>query len=437
MFKLRPALVIAVSFLAVIAAGAVLLWLPISSSKGTFTNFIDAYFTSNSATCVTGLMTLDVASHFSLFGEFVILLLIQIGGLGYMTFSTFLVLLFRKKMFITEKLTIQQALNVYSSKDVLSIIKKIFGIVFIVEGLGALILFLRWVPEHGTLRAAWYALFHSVSSFCNAGITLTTNFSSLTMYETDIVINLTITSLIILGGLGFLVLADIIQNKRFSLHSKIVIGTTVFLLAAGTILLLGIEYANSQTLGPLADWQKIMAAYFQSVSCRTAGFDTFALDHLHDASVFVMLILMFIGASPGGTGGGIKTTTFTLICATIWATLHNQRNTALFERKIPAETVRRAFVIFFLSIAVIAAGIFLLNQIESFPLRALSFEVFSAYSTVGLSMGITPYLSDIGKMIILVVMFIGRIGALSLLLALATGEGKHHINYPKEGISIG
>ncbi|MFA5098360.1 MAG: TrkH family potassium uptake protein [Candidatus Margulisiibacteriota bacterium] len=437
MFKLRPALVIALSFLAVIAAGAVVLCLPISSSSGTFTNFLDAYFTANSATCVTGLVTLDTGTHFSFFGQLVILLLIQIGGLGYMTFSTYMVLLFRRKMFITEKLTVQQALNVYSSRDVLGVLKKIFGIVFAIEGLGAAVLFLRWLPELGLFKAVWYGIFHSVSAFCNAGFALTSGFSSLSAYKTDVVINLTVTTLVIIGGLGFLVLADIIQRRKFSLHSKLVIGTTFFLLAVGTALLFGIEYFNSRTIGGMGLWNKLLVSYFNSVTARTAGFNTLPMGNLFDSSILVILSLMFIGASPGGTGGGIKTSTFTLICSTIWATLRNQKNTILFERKIPAETVRRAFVIFFLSVSAIALGIFLLNGTESFSLTAMTFEVFSAFGTVGLSMGITPFLSNLGKIIIIVVMFIGRLGALSLLLALATREGKHHISYPKEGISIG
>ena len=268
MFKLRPALVIAVSFLAVIAAGAVVLCLPVSSSNGTFTNFLDAYFTANSATCVTGLVTLDTGTHFSFFGQLVILLLIQIGGLGHMTFSTYMVLLFRRKMFITEKLTVQQALNVYSSRDVLGVLKKIFRIVFVIEGLGAAVLFLRWLPELGLFKAAWYGIFHSVSAFCNAGFALPPGFANLSAYKTDIVVNLTVTSLIILGGLGFLVLADIIQRRKFSLHSKIVIGTTFFLLTTGTALLFGIEYFNSQTIGGMGLWNKLLISYFNSVTAR-------------------------------------------------------------------------------------------------------------------------------------------------------------------------
>ncbi|MCX5749557.1 MAG: TrkH family potassium uptake protein [Candidatus Saganbacteria bacterium] len=437
MFKIRPSIVIAVSFFIVILAGALLLQLPISSSNGTFTKFLDSYFTANSATCVTGLVCLDTGVHFSFFGQFIILLLIQIGGLGYMTFSTFLVLLFRKKMFITEKIAVQEALNIHSTNDVINVVKRIFGIVFVIEGAGALILFLRWLPELGLRHALWYSIFHSVSAFCNAGFALPANFANLTAYKADIVVNLTITSLIILGGLGFLVIADIIQNRRFSLQSKTVIATTAFLIISGTLAIFAMEFNNLSVMGGLSVGGKFLSSYFQAVTPRTAGFNTLDIGHLSHTTLLLMMGLMFIGASPGGTGGGIKTTTFALITWTIIATLKNNKNTVLFDRKIPAETIRRAFVIFFLSIIVVACAVFMLNGIEKFSLMEIAFEVFSAFGTVGLSTGITPFLSDAGKIVIISVMFIGRVGALTLLAALSGHEGKHHIEYPKEGISIG
>jgi len=423
--------------LLVILTGAVLLCLPVSSASGTFTNFIDAYFTSNSATCVTGLVTLDTGTHFSLFGIIVIMLLIQVGGLGYMTFSTFLMVLLRKRLFISEKLMVQEALNIYSTKDVWNVIKKIFGIVFVIEGIGAVILFFRWLPEMGLQKALLYGIFHSVSAFCNAGFALPANFANLTAYKTDIVINLTITSLIILGGLGFLVIADIIQNRRFSLHSKIVIWTTLFLLFTGTVMIFAIEYSNNHTIGQLGLGGKLLSSYFQAVTPRTAGFNTLPIENFFHPTLLLMMVLMFIGASPGGTGGGIKTTTFTLICATIWATLRDQKNTIIAERKIPAEVIRKAFAIFFLSVSVIAVGTFFLDGFEPFSLLQLGFEVFSAFGTVGLSTGITPHLSSAGKIVIITVMFIGRVGALSLLLGLSPERPKTTLEYPKEGVSIG
>lgn len=437
MFKLRASLIIVLSFLLVILTGTLLLSLPISSADGSVTKFVDAFFTANSATCVTGLACLDTGTYFSLFGKLVILGLIQIGGLGYMTFSTFFMVLFKKKLFITEKLIAQEALNVYSAKEVVNILKKIIAIVFTIEVAGAAVLFLRWLPEMGVKKALFFGVFHSISAFCNAGFSLPAHFASLTAYRGDIIVNLTITTLIILGGLGFLVITDLVLNKRFSLQSKIVVGTTLFLIALGSVLIFAIEFNNQATLGMMGSLEKIMVSYFQSVTARTGGFNTIAIAQMKDASHLVLMGLMFIGASPGGTGGGIKTTTFMLIVATIWAALRESKNTIMFERRIPPETVRKAFAIFFLAVSLIALGIFAVNGLEDLPLKAIAFEVFSAFGTVGLSLGITPFLSDAGKVIIVLVMFIGRVGTLSLLMALASGYKRTDIKYPKEGISIG
>jgi len=436
-FRIRPSAIIAISFLIVILVGGCLLSLPISSARGTSTNFLDACFTANSATCVTGLVTLDTGVHFSLFGLFIIMGLMQIGGLGYMTFSTFMVLVFRQKLFISQKLAIQEALNVYSTKDVVLVLKKVFGIVFFVEGLGAAILFFRWLPEMGVNQALLYAVFHSISAFNNAGFALPVNFANLMPYATDWVVNLTITSLIIVGGLGFIVIADLIERRRFSLHTKIVMGTTFALVALGTGLIFFLEYHNPLTIGPMTFFDKLLAAYFQSVTCRTAGFNTLAIGNLAPPTLLIMMVLMFIGASPGGTGGGIKTTTFAVIIGTIWATLKGFRNTIMFNRRIPVETVRRAITLTFLALAVVGLSIFILDNIEHFSLMEVAFEIFSAFGTVGLSMGITPSLSAAGKLLIMLVMFIGRVGPLSLLIALTLNQRDNKVEPPKEGISIG
>lgn len=435
MFRLRPSLIIALSFLIVIFLGAILLALPISSTSGKGTNFLDAYFTSNSATCVTGLVTLDTGTHFSLFGLIVIMVLMQVGGLGYMTFSTFLVLVFRKKMFISEKLMVMEALNIYSMKDVATILRKIFTIVFVLEGMGALILFLRFLPEKGWSEALLYGVFHAISAFNNAGFALPANFANLMPYVTDPVVNLTITTLIILGGIGFLVIADVLQFKRWSLHSKLAIATTLFLIIGGTIVYMALEYNN--TLSAFNLPQKIMASYFQAVTPRTAGFNTLDITKLLPASAIFIMLLMFVGASPGGTGGGIKTTTFALVATTIWATLRNYRDTMVFNRRIPAETIRRAFTITILALAVVAIPTFILTETEKFGLTQVAFEVFSAFGTVGLSMGITPYLSSLGKIVIIITMFVGRVGPLTLLLALTLAQKERRIEPPKEGVSIG
>ncbi|MDI6731681.1 MAG: TrkH family potassium uptake protein [Candidatus Margulisbacteria bacterium] len=431
----RPSLIIALSFLLVIITGSILLSLPISSAKGISTNYLDAYFTANSATCVTGLVVLDTGTHFSLFGLFVILCMIQIGGLGYMTFSTFLVMVFRKKMFISDKMLIMEALNIYSSRDVVAILRKIFGIVFVVEGIGAIILFLRWLPELGAKKALLYGVFHSVSAFNNAGFALPANFANLSPYVTDWTINLTITSLIIIGGIGFLVIADILQFRRWSLHSKLAVTTTLILIVCGTIAYFFLEY--NSTLASLALPNKMLASYFQAVTPRTAGFNTLDMGKILPATGLIVIFLMFVGANPGGTGGGIKTTTFALVASTIWATLRNSRDTILFNRRVPAENVRRAFAITILSLVVISIPIFVLTRVENFGIMPVAFETVSAFGTVGLSMGITPMLSSVGKIIIIIVMYVGRVGPLTLLLALASSQKDSRIEPPKEGVSIG
>jgi trk system potassium uptake protein len=437
MFRLRPSFIISLSFFLVIMVGGILLSLPIASARGVSTNFLDACFTANSATCVTGLVTLDTGVHFSLFGLIVIMGLMQVGGLGYMTFSTFMLLIFRQKLFISQKLALQEALNLYSTKDVIMVLRRIFTIVFTIEGIGALILFLRWLPELGWKQAVLYGLFHSVSAFNNAGFALPANFVNLMPYVTDPVINLTITTLIIIGGIGFIVIADLLQHRKFSLHSKVALVTTLGLIIGGTVMILAMEHNNPQTMGPLGWQHKTLAAYFQAVTPRTAGFNTIDNGKMFPATCLFVMFLMFIGASPGGTGGGIKTTTFALILATIWATLKGFKNTIMFNRRVPAETIRRSFAVAFIALAVVAVAVFALNNTESFGVMEESFEVFSAFGTVGLSMGITPHLSSAGKLIIMLVMFIGRVGPLTLLLALSMGQKEPKVELPKEGISIG
>jgi trk system potassium uptake protein TrkH len=382
-------------------------------------------------------VVLDTGVHFSLFGLIVIIALMQVGGLGYMTFSVFLMLVLRKKLFMSERLMVQEALNISSAKEVIDILKKIFAIVFTIEGLGVLILFLRWAPELGVSKGLLYAIFHTVSAFNNAGFALPPNNANLMPYVTDIVINLTITSLIIIGGIGFIVITDILKARKLSLHSKIVISTTAMLIAGGTLAILFFEYSNPNTLGPLSIGQKILASYFQAVTPRTAGFNTVDIGSMFAPTLIITMFLMFIGASPGGTGGGIKTTTFAVLLSTIRATLKGLKDTIMFRRRIPHETVRRAFTITTLSIFTVIGAALLLEYFDKFTLMESAFEVFSAFGTVGLSMGITPKLSSIGKLIIIVVMFIGRVGPLTLALSLLIQQKEPKIEYPKEHISIG
>lgn len=437
MFRVSPSIVIIVSFLLVIIAGAALLALPVSSANGAPTNWLDAFFTSNSALCVTGLVTLDTGTYFSLFGLIVIILLMQIGGLGLMTLSTFTLLVFRQQLFFSQKLAFKESLNLYSPRDVLYVLSGIIGIVFTIESIGALVLFFRWLPAMGAGQAALYAIFHAVSAFNNAGFALPANFASLTPFAADWIVNLTITSLVIIGGLGFIVIADLLQHQRLSLNSKVVLVTTLLLIVVGTLVFFALERHNPGTIGKMTLPHKIMTSYFQAVTPRTAGFHTIDLGKMVPATALFTMFLMFIGASAGGTGGGLKTTTFALIISTIWATLRGFRNTIIYNRRVPPETVRQAFAIAFLSLAIIALAIFGLGETEKAGIMQLSFETFSAFSNVGFSLGLTPYLSSLGKIIIMMVIFLGRIGPLALLLALNLGHKKPKIEPPKEGIFLG
>ena len=435
--RLRPGLIIIIGFLIFVLAGAVLLALPISSSSGSATNFLDACFTACSASCVTGLATLDTGSHFSLAGLIVILIMIQLGGLGYMTLSTFIVLVFRQKLFIPEKLSFEETLNLYSPHDVLLVMRRMLGLVLIAEGAGALVLFLRWLPELGPRTALLYGLFHSISAFNNAGFVLTPHFASLRPYAADWTINLTITTLSLIGGLGFLLIADVLKGKRLTLHSKVTLFVTAILIVGGTLCFFALERHNPGTIGTFPLPNKILASYVQTVTPRTAGFSTIDTSKLFPATALFTMLLMFIGAGAGGTGGGLKVSTLAVIGATIWATLRGFRNTIIYNRRVPVEIVRRAVVITFLSMAAVAVAFFVLCEVEKAPVMALAFETFSAFSNVGLTMGLTPYLSSAGKITLIVVMFVGRVGALTLLLALMMDQKEPRIEPPKEGISIG
>jgi trk system potassium uptake protein TrkH len=435
--RFRPGLVIIIGFLIFVLAGAVLLTLPISSSSGTATNFLDSLFTANSAACVTGLVTLDTGTHFSLPGLLVILVLIQLGGLGYMTLATFIVLVFRQKLFIPEKLSFEETLNLYSPHDVFLVMRRMLGLVLIVETIGALILFLRWLPELGLGTALLYGIFHSISAFNNAGFVLTPHFASLRPYATDWTINLTITTLSLIGGIGFLLLADVLKGKRLTLHSKVTLFATAILIVGGTLCFFALERHNPGTIGTFPLPNKILASYVQTMTPRTGGFSTVDTAKLFPATALFTMFLMFIGAGSGGTGGGLKVSTLAVIGATIWATLRGFRNTIIYNRRVPVEIVRRAIVVTFLAMATVAVAFFVLCEVEKAPVMALAFETFSAFSNVGLTMGLTPLLSSAGKITLIVVMFVGRVGVLTLLLALMMDQKEPRIEPPKEGISIG
>lgn len=425
--KQPPARLIAAGFATVIILGTLLLMLPVSQSGDTGITFIDSLFTATSAVCVTGLVTVDPGSTFSLFGKLVIMILIQIGGLGVATVGVMLIAAARRMLGIREMSMIRESFNISGYKELNSLFIRILKLTFLIESVGAASVFFILVRQYSPLKALGYAVFHSVSAFNNAGFDVFGRGDSLAAYHSDIPFNIITMLLIVLGGIGFPVMTDIFAKKRFkklSLHSKAVICTTAVLIAAGAVLLRLTE--NITWLG----------AVFQSISTRTAGFSTYNLGEFSSAGLFICIILMVIGASPGSTGGGIKTTTVFVVCCSIRASMLN-RNCNAFRRRIPDATIKKAFSLLVLAASVVCAVTLLLSAIEpQFTFIQCFFEAASAYSTAGLSTGITGALSHSGKIIIIITMYLGRIGVLTAV-TLWGFKSPASVSYIEENIAIG
>ncbi|UZQ84270.1 TrkH family potassium uptake protein [Thermoanaerobacter sp. RKWS2] len=440
--KLTPTQVLALGFAAIILIGTLLLMLPVATKSGEGADFLTALFTATSATCVTGLTVVDTKTYWSTFGQIVIMLLIQVGGLGIMTMSTLFALILGRRITFKERLVMQEAFNTNSLGGIVKFAKYILMVSFLFESIGAIILTLRFLPQMGLKKAVYYGLFHSISAFNNAGFDLMGNFRSLTGYVSDWVVNLVIMGLIIFGGLGFYVLLDIYEHRhfnKFTLHSKIVITMTLFLIAIGTLLIFLFEYNNPKTLKPLDFPTKILASLFQAVTPRTAGFNTLSLSDMTIASKFLTIILMFIGASPAGTGGGIKTTTFAVILYTVLSVIKGEEETVLYKRTISRNIVYKAVAISFISVFIIFSVTMVLSITETSDFLTILYETISAFGTVGLSLGLTPELTTVGRIIIIFTMYTGRVGPLTLALALAKRQRrpKPIIKYAEEKIMVG
>lgn len=443
--KLSPAQFLAVTFLVLIAMGAVLLRLPISRAPGHFVSSLDALFTSTSAVCVTGLIVKDTPVAFSPFGQVVIMLLIQAGGLGYMTLSTALAVALGRKLSLQERVTLQEALNIDSRHELIRFVIVVFKTTVVLELVGAAILTLRWGGELGWGRAAWYGLFHAVSAFNNAGFSLFSD--NLMSYVGDTTVNLVISLLIVCGGLGFLVLRELAARKRWGrlmVHTRLVLSVSALLLVGGTLAILALEWANPKTLGPLSVADKLLAAWFQSVSPRTAGFNTVAIGGMTTPTLFVTMALMFVGASPGGTGGGVKTTTFGITVLALWATVRGERDTVVFKRRVAVEVVSKAFFISLIAFLLLNAVAVLMLMVEKHDLLSTLFETTSAFGTVGLSMGspdsvlsLSGHFSPLGKLLMILMMFVGRVGPLTVAIAVAARRERARIRYPEGRVIIG
>lgn len=439
---------ILLSFIVPIFLGSVLLALPISSADGEAVPYLDALFTATTSTCVTGLVTLPTALTWSVFGQCVILFLIQIGGLGVITVMSGVMLLLNKKMGIGDRLLIQDAFNLNTMAGLAKFVKKVLLGTLLIEGVGAVLYMLVFVPEFGA-RGIWISVFNSVSAFCNAGIDIIGE-NSLCDYATNPIINAVTSALIILGGLGYIVWWDVVRvmknrvpkNKKFfrylTLHSKIVIVFTVILIFLGACLVFIFEYDNPQSIGNMNLFDKIQVSLFQSVTTRTAGFASVPQENLTNASAAVSLILMLIGGSPVGTAGGIKTVTVAVLICSTFATVTNKKSATLFGRCISEDSVRKAVAVVatFMTICIASTVLLLANSDAS--VMDVLYETFSASATVGLSRNLTASLDSVCKIIIIFTMYFGRIGPISLAVALGSkNESQNVISDPIEEMSIG
>ncbi|MCM1992462.1 TrkH family potassium uptake protein [Oceanirhabdus seepicola] len=439
--KLTPVQILAGGFFVLILLGAILLTLPIATVDRVSTNFIDAFFTSTSAVCVTGLVVVDTGTYWSMFGKTVIITLIEIGGLGFMSVATLFFLLLGKRITLKERMVMQEAMNYFSLQGLVKMARYILIFTFSVQLAGAAILSIQFIPEYGPLKGIGYSLFHSISAFCNAGFDLMGNFTSITKYSGNPLVMITITVLVIVSGLGFFVWTDIYnykKNRRLTLHSKIVLTMTAILVVGGAILMFIFEYNNPDTIKNVPAGEKILSSVFASVTPRTAGMNSISTDAMTNAGKFLTMILMFIGGSPGSTAGGIKTVTAGVLILTLKSFVKGKEDVEAFGRRINRETVFKAVVIMLISLLLVIVSTLLLSVTESnADFEMIFFEAISAFGTVGLSMGLTPKLSLGGKLIVAIAMYCGRVGPLTVALALGNKKRKGAIRYPEDKILVG
>ena len=447
-FSLSTTQTIMLSFLCVILLGSLLLMLSISSADGKAVPYLDALFTATTATCVTGLVTVPTVTTWSIFGQVVILVLIQIGGLGVITILSSVMILLHKRMGIGNRLLLQDAFNLNSLSGIVRFVKKVMLGTFLVEGIGALLYMTVFVPEFG-LKGIWISVFTAISAFCNAGIDIIGE-NSLCDYATNPIINAVTSLLIIFSGIGYIVWWDVLQTvkksagkprkffKHLALHSKIAIVTTLSLIFGGGLLIFLFEYRNPATIGEMSLWDKIQMSLFQSITTRTAGFASIPQQELTNGSSILCLLLMFIGGSPVGTAGGIKTVTFAVQVVTALATIQNKNETTLFQRNISKQAINKAIAVTAMSFGILFVSTLLLSAVTDADSLDILFETVSATATVGLSRNLTAQLNSAGKAIIIATMYLGRVGPISLALALNSRKKiQNIITNPTEEISVG
>lgn len=447
LLNIAPSKLLVLSFAVLILTGAVLLSMPFSSRSGEWTPFINALFTSTSASCITGLIVYDTYSYWSTAGQIIILALIQVGALGIITLATFFSLLLKKKVGLKGMLIAQESVNTFRYDEVLRLVRRIVTTTLLVETIGALLMSISFVPKFGVF-GFYMSIFHSVSAFCNAGFDITSGaingkFLSITPFNNDPIVIYTISGLIIVGGLGFTVWRDLYEfrkNKALLFHTKLVLVITALLLVFGTLFFLANEYSNTKTLGPMNSWEKINAAFFQSTAARTAGFNSINLADMKEISKVFTVFLMFVGAAPGSTGGGIKVTTFGVVMIAVISQIKGSGDVVLFKRKLHQYTVNKALSITGLSAILVVIITTVIVTIQSnFHVLDILYETTSAFGTVGLTLGPTPLLNTASKVLIILTMFLGRVGPLSFAVALTLKSSKRtsDIVYPEAKILVG
>jgi len=439
--KLNEVQVLAIGFALVILIGGSILSLPISSVDGNYTSFLDSLFTSTSAVCVTGLVTIDTGTHWNNFGKVVIMILIETGGLGFMSITIFIAVLLGKKITLKDRLIMQEAMNAFNIQGLVKMVKYVLTFTLSVQICGAVLLATQFIPQFGWKTGVFFGVFHSVSAFCNAGFDLFGNYASLVSYSSNSVVLLTISGLIIIGGLGFTVSLEIFnyrKARRFSTHSKMVIFITLVLIIFGTIFIFLVEYRNVETLANMTFRDKVLNAFFASVTPRTAGFNSISTEGMTMAGKLMTIILMFIGGASGSTAGGLKVTTFGVLVFTLISSLKGREDTEAFGRKFSKETVYKAFTLLSIAMLLVITVTIILTITEPDKLFInLLYEATSAFGTVGLTAGVTQSIGSISKVVLIITMYLGRVGALTVILAVINKKKKNGIKYPEAKILIG
>lgn len=440
-FKMTPPKVLSLGFLILITAGTFLLSLPVSSTSGQI-SFIDALFMATSATCVTGLAVIDTGTQLTTFGQVVLLILFQIGGLGFVTMATLITLVLNKRISLKERILLQESMNQNSMQGIVLLIRRVLIYSLVIQLSGAVLFAGRFLMDMPFGKAAYYGIFHSISIFNNAGFDLFGDihgpFSGLTRFVNDPIVNFTSMSLIFLGGIGFIVLSDLMdfpKRRRLTLHSKVVLWTSLILIVIGAGLFFLLEF--NSTLKPLSTSGKFWATFLQAVTPRSGGVTTIEVPLLRQSTQFLMILLMFIGAAPGSTGGGIKITTFAVLVTAVAARLRGKEDIVMFRHRIAKENVYRALTITLMSLMLLVIATMLLSLTESAEFLTVLFEAVSAFGTSGLSMGLTPELTTAGKVLVIILMFMGRTGPLTLAYALKPKGSKELYRYPEGKITIG